>query len=92
MDCSSGDPDICEGSYELDITDLSDQSDMLNGSLLLTSSNEFGYHVQVTSLGEDTAISPTLIIRLPQQTRLSGTVSMGCGVGVVLNTACATLE
>ncbi len=62
---------MCEGSFQLDVTDLSGVG---GGNLVLASSNEFGYRVNVTNVAEDTAVSPVLIIRLPQQTRLSRTV------------------
>ncbi len=75
VNCSSGNPAVCEGSFELEVEELEGESGTLaGGNIILSSSNEFGYRVSVTNVGVDTALSPALILRLPQQTRLSRTV------------------
>ena len=85
VNCSSGDPAVCEGSYELMVEELEGEPGMLaGGNLVLSSSNEFGYRVSATNVGADTAVSPALILRLPQQTRLSRTV---CWIGQVVDKA-----
>lgn len=47
----------------------------MNGRLLLASDNEFGFDFNITNVALDTAISSTLVIQVPEQVRLSETVS-----------------
>jgi hypothetical protein len=45
-----------------------------DGQVMLASTNEFSFRLNITNEAPDTAVNPVLIIELPQQTRLSRTV------------------
>ena len=48
----------------------------MNERLILAPNNEFGFDLNVTNIAMDTAISSILLIRIPEQVRLSDTVSL----------------